>query len=164
MTGTVSCFHCGTAIDGTAHHVLQIDGKPVNLCSSACVEVATRIRDKGLTGFYRFRTGASVPAGKDTASGRWASYDREALQREFVSSHGDGSREAQLLLQGVRCAACSWLIERAMTAVPGVREIAVDPLTTRTRLRWDPGITRLGALLERIAALAQDAPASARQP
>ncbi len=156
MTGTVSCFHCGTAIDGTAHHVLQIDGKPVTLCSSACVEVATRIRDKGLTGFYRFRTGASVPAGKDTASGRWASYDREALQREFVSSHGDGSREAQLLLQGVRCAACSWLIERAMTAVPGVREIAVDPLTTRTRLRWDPGITRLGDLLERIAALGYD--------
>ena len=156
MTGTVSCFHCGTAIDGTTHHALQIDGKPVTLCSPACVEVATRIRDKGLTGFYRFRTGASAPAGNDTAPGRWASYDREALQREFVSSHGDGSREAQLLLQGVRCAACSWLIERAMTAVPGVREIAVDPLTTRTRLRWDPGITRLGDLLERIAALGYD--------
>jgi Cu2+-exporting ATPase len=153
MTGTVSCFHCGTAIDGKAHHVLQIDGESAALCSAACEEIATRIRDKGLTGFYRFRTGASAPAGKDTASGRWASYDREALQREFVSSHGDGSREAQLLLQGVRCAACSWLIERAMTAVPGVREIAVDPLTTRTRLRWDPGITRLGDLLERIAAL-----------
>jgi Cu2+-exporting ATPase len=156
MTGTVSCFHCGTTIDGSAHQQLLIDGESVALCSSACTEIATRIRDKGLTGFYRFRTGASAPAGRQTPSGRWASYDREALQREFVSSHEDGSREAQLLLQGVRCAACSWLIERAMTAVPGVREIAVDPLTTRTRLRWNPEITRLGELLERIAVLGYD--------
>jgi Cu2+-exporting ATPase len=132
---------------------MQIDGESAALCSAACEQIATRIRDKGLTGFYRFRTGASAPAGKDSNSGRWASYDREALQREFVNIHDDGSREAQLLLQGVRCAACAWLIERAMTAVPGVREIAVDPLTTRTRLRWDPGSTRLGNLLERIAVL-----------
>ncbi|MCL4779642.1 MAG: cadmium-translocating P-type ATPase [Gammaproteobacteria bacterium] len=156
MGGTASCFHCGTAIAGTTGHELQIDGTPVALCSSSCLEIATRIRDKGLTGFYRFRTGASTPASEDAASGRWASYDREALQKEFVSSHGDGSREAQLLLQGVRCAACSWLIERAMAAVPGVLEIAVDPLTTRTRLRWDPHITRLGDLLRQVAALGYD--------
>jgi Cu2+-exporting ATPase len=153
MGGADSCFHCGTAIAGTMRHELQIDGEAVALCSPSCVEIATRIRDKGLTGFYRFRTGASTPASEDAASGRWASYDREALQREFVGSHGDGSREAQLLLQGVRCAACSWLIERAMAAVPGVLEIAVDPLTTRTRLRWDPHRTRLGDLLGQIAAL-----------
>ena len=78
------------------------------------------------------------------------------MQKEFVSTHSDGSREAQLLVQGVRCAACSWLIERAMAAVPGVREIAVDPLTTRTRLRWDPDITRLSELLARIAVLGYD--------
>ncbi|MEZ5563251.1 MAG: heavy metal translocating P-type ATPase [Gammaproteobacteria bacterium] len=156
MTARLSCFHCGTAINGPIASRLQIDGESVALCSTACEEIATRIRDKGLTGFYRFRTGTSAPAGKDAGSARWASYDREALQREFVSTHSDGSREAQLLLQGVRCAACSWLIERAMAAVPGVREIAVDPLTTRTRLRWDPAITRLGELLERIAVLGYD--------
>lgn len=153
MNGTASCFHCGTAINGAIPHELQIDGRPVALCSASCAEITTRIRDKGLTGFYRYRTGASASAGSDTTSGRWASYDRDALQREFVSHHDDGSREAQLLLQGVRCAACSWLIERAMAAVPGVREIAVDPLTTRTRLRWNPGVTRLGDLLGQIAAL-----------
>lgn len=156
MTDAIRCFHCGTAIPGLATHQLQIDGTPVALCSSACQEIATRIRDKGLTEFYRFRTAAAAPAGGDTGPECWASYDREALQKEFVSAHSDGSREAQLLLQGVRCAACSWLIERAMTAVPGVREIAVDPLTTRTRLRWDPGITRLSELLTRIAVLGYD--------
>ena len=68
----------------------------------------------------------------------------------------DGTREAQLLVQGVRCAACSWLIERAMAAVPGVREIAVDPLTTRMRLRWDPAAASLSDLLAGIAALGYD--------
>ncbi|MCP5139224.1 MAG: cadmium-translocating P-type ATPase [Chromatiales bacterium] len=153
MPDALNCFHCGTAIHGPATHQLQIDGATVTLCSDACQEIATRIRDKGLTEFYRFRTAASTPAGADTGPERWTSYDREALQKEFVSSRSDGSREAQLLLQGVRCAACSWLIERAMAAVPGVCEIAVDPLTTRTRLRWDPQVTRLSELLACIAVL-----------
>jgi Cu2+-exporting ATPase len=156
MKDAPGCFHCGTAIRGPATHQLQVDGATVVLCSTACQEIATRIRDKGLTGFYRFRSTATAPAGTDTGSGRWASYDRDALQKEFVSTHSDGSREARLLVQGVRCAACSWLIERAMAAVPGVYEIAVDPLTTRTRLRWDPRVTRLSELLACIAVLGYD--------
>ena len=62
-----------------------------------------------------------------TAGDRWKTYDRAAVQREFVSVMADGTREAQLLVQGVRCAACSWLIERAMAAVPGVRESRCRP-------------------------------------
>jgi Cu2+-exporting ATPase len=156
MAATVSCFHCGTAIRGPVTQQLQLDDVPVALCSSACLEITTRIRDKGLTEFYSFRSAPAAPAGTDTGTERWATYDREPLQREFVSTHQDGSREAQLLLQGVRCAACSWLIERAMHAVPGVCEIAVDPLTTRTRLRWDPHKTRLSELLASIAVLGYD--------
>ncbi len=76
MTDTIRCFHCGTAIDGPAPHQLQIDGTAVALCSNACQEIATRIRDKGLTGFYRFRTDAAAPAGTNTEPERWASYDR----------------------------------------------------------------------------------------
>lgn len=148
-----TCFHCG-APAGSGATTLEMDGATVTLCGGGCLEVARRIRDEGLTGFYRFRT---RPAGERPAAqgsaGRWDSFDRPGVQAAFVTQGPDGTREAQLLVQGVRCAACSWLIERAMGPVPGVRSVSVDPLTTRMRLVWDPAETRLGSLLARIAAL-----------
>lgn len=156
MTGASHCFHCGAALREATVHRLLVDGRQVALCGPACHEIASRIVEDGLEGFYRFRSGPVPPSGAAAEATRWATYDRPVLQREFVVDRADGSREAQLLVQGVRCAACSWLIERAMTGVPGVRGISVDPLTTRTRLAWDPARTTLSTLLARIAALGYD--------
>jgi Cu2+-exporting ATPase len=141
-------------VRGVPQHAATLEGVRVAFCSATCREIAERIRDDGLLEFYRFRAGPTLPAAPATA--RWATYDRPALQQEFVTTLRDGTREAQLLAGGVRCAACAWLIERAMSGVAGVREIAVDPLTTRLRLRWDPQQARLGELLARIAALGYD--------
>jgi Cu2+-exporting ATPase len=128
----------------------NVDGRAVQLCSPECAAVVGRIVENGLTEFYRFRDAPASPA---VSHERWQSYDREAIQREFVAVRADAAREAQLLAQGVRCAACAWLIERAMAGVPGVLAIAVDPLTTRMRLAWDPDRASLSGLLARIAAL-----------
>jgi len=156
MTTADQCFHCGAALRGPPTAVMVVGGQPVGFCGPACHEIARRIVGDGLEGFYRFRSGPVSPSGAPAEAAGWATYDRPALQREFVTERSDGSREAQLLVQGVRCAACSWLIERAMAGVPGVREIAVDPMTTRTRLSWDPARASLSALLARIAALGYD--------
>ena len=40
-----------------------------------------------------------------------------------------------------------------MTALPGVRSIAVDPVTTRAELTWDPAEARLSELLAQLARL-----------
>ncbi len=149
-----NCFHCGAELREEPLHELEIDGERRWFCGQACHDIAALIRDEKLTRFYRFRAGpAARPPGAARDLGRWRGYDRPALQREFVTKREDGSNEALLLVQGVRCAACSWLIERSMATIPGVREIHVDPLTTRMRLRWDPAAVRLSELLARIAAL-----------
>lgn len=147
------CFHCGTPLPGATSYELDIDGERAHFCSAGCHEVATRIRDDGLTSFYAFRSGPAAPSAPGGERTRWRGYDREALQREFVTPQADGTREAHMLVVGVRCAACAWLIERAMAAMPGVRALHVDPLTTRMRLRWDPRETALSDLLARVAAL-----------
>jgi Cu2+-exporting ATPase len=86
-------------------------------------------------------------------SERWSSYDRPAMQKDFVTTNADGTRTAHLLLNGVHCAACVLLIENTMTTAPGVGEITVNPVTTRADIRWDPGKVTLSHLLCRIADL-----------
>jgi hypothetical protein len=108
MTDTIRCFHCGTAIDGPAPHQLQIDGTPVALCSNACQEIATRIRDKGLT-VLCFRTDAATCRHQREPE-RWASLTGKPCKK-FVSSQR--RRPGSQLLPVHRL---FWLIERGCSA------------------------------------------------
>jgi Cu2+-exporting ATPase len=70
--------------------------------------------------------------------------------REFVRQTPSGDHIADLLVQGVHCAACTWLIETTLNKIPGVISIEVNPVTTRAELCWDPKKARLSKLLETI--------------
>jgi Cu2+-exporting ATPase len=155
MTDAVTCYHCGARLpDGPAPATVEVDGRSRPVCSEGCRDTAVQIIDRGLTEFYRFREGPTGAAkARDREAQRWHSYDRPAMQREFVSTDRDGTRRAHLLLQGVRCAACTWLIENSLGRQPGVCSISVDPLTTRATLHWNPDEVALSELLAQLACL-----------
>ena len=52
-----------------------------------------------------------------------------------------------MLLEGLRCSACSWLADKALRLQDGVLDVSVNPATARARLVWDPARVRLGDLL-----------------
>ncbi len=115
--------------------------------------MAQLIASAGFSDFYRFReTPAQKPDPEDSKREQWTVYDRPELQREFVSAGADGICEAGLIVEGVRCAACSWLIERGLEQEPGLESVEVNPASARARLRWDPQ-KALSKLLSRLAEL-----------
>jgi len=142
-----TCLHCEAPVPEAADYHVVIDGSRKPLCCESCETAAQTIIDKNLLDFYRFRDKPSgtTPTGQnpDGSLERWAGYDRPGLQREFVVANADGTRTAHLLLHGVRCAACSWLVERGITTMDGVISISVNPVTTRTDIQWDPARIRL---------------------
>ena len=52
-----------------------------------------------------------------------------------------------MLLEGLRCSACSWLADKALHLQSGVLDVSVNPATARARLVWDPSKVKLGDLL-----------------
>lgn len=148
------CFHCGQPLPAANGKTVRVAGNTRSVCSADCERTAALIEARGLTEFYRFRTGPTGAGNvSQTGMDRWQAYDREALQREFVVADADGSRRAQLLVQGVRCAACSWLIENALGSLPGMRSLRVDPVSTRATLHWDPAQLQLSEILAQLASL-----------
>ncbi|TCO82261.1 Cu2+-exporting ATPase [Plasticicumulans lactativorans] len=150
------CFHCSLPIpDGTRFHVV-VDGRPHRLCCHGCEAVARAIVDAGLTGYYRHRTAPSRRA-EDLVPAQLREmelYDRDDLQRSFVRAAEQGTvREASLILEGIVCAACVWLNERHVGAVPGVLEFRVNYSTHRAHLRWDNARVPLSRILKTIAAI-----------
>ncbi len=110
------------------------------------------IRGAGLDAYYRLRT-ANAPKAEDTRAAEWVAYDREAVQRGLIATNDDGTREISLLMDGLRCAACSWLVEHALEREAAVREVRLNAATARLLLRWDPLVAPLSHLLGRLAAL-----------
>lgn len=155
MTTASNCFHCGEPLpENPPLAILGDEEKPV--CCIGCKAVAELIHSSGLSNFYELREGASIkPADHlpTAASKEWLVFDRQEVQKEFVEQEADGDCEASLLIEGVHCAACSWLIKNSLAPLSGVDEVQVNPATTRASIRWDPNKINLSQLLHRIAQL-----------
>ena len=95
------CFHCGKPIEPGNGVGVAIGEKARTVCGEACQRVVELIDRRELGRFYEFREGpTSTASARDQAEDRWRGYDREALQRQFVTDRRDGARSAHLLLQG----------------------------------------------------------------
>nr|MDQ2696550.1 heavy metal translocating P-type ATPase metal-binding domain-containing protein [Pseudomonadota bacterium] len=148
------CFHCGLPVPNGAGYTVTIDGAAQPMCCRGCEAVAAAIVAAGLEDFYRHRRGPSkrgdgLPA---DVLRQLALYDRPEVQLRFVRAEGE-LREASLILEGIDCAACAWLNERHVGALPGVAAFHLNYSTHRALVAWDPQQTRLSDILEAIAAI-----------
>ena len=146
------CFHCGLPLNpGTdAHAVIRGHGRA--FCCTGCKAVCEAIHAAGLEGFYR-RTTAGEPLGPPPELPRdLALYDLDAVQEEFVDT-ARAEREINLLVEGIHCAACVWLIETGLKTLPGVEEARVNLTGRRLRVRWDNGRIQLSRILGRLGAI-----------
>lgn len=135
---------------GTRYQV-KIDGKLRPMCCAGCEAVAQAIVDSGLEDFYRYRTENAPTAQVVPDFLRQAqAYDHPEVQKSFVHTEPDNVREASLILEGITCAACVWLNERHLAAIPGVLEVNVNYATHRARVRWDGSRVKLSTILEAV--------------
>ncbi len=116
------------------------------MCCAGCEAIAGAILGQGFGDYYRLRDGASGEIPTALPAEDLALYDDPAVQAGFVRDSGEG-REALLVLEGVRCVACSWLIEQALSRVPGVLGAEVNHAAHRATVRWDPAHARLSAIM-----------------
>jgi Cu2+-exporting ATPase len=64
-----------------------------------------------------------------------ALYDRADVQQPFVRHAGDLA-ETTLLMEGISCAACGWLIEKHLRTLPAVAEARLNLSNHRLHVSW----------------------------
>ena len=128
------CFHCGLPVPKGLDLHVEINGQRQPMCCPGCQAVATAIVDGGLENFYRFRSENNLrPNDRDDA---FVIYDDLTIQSTFVTRDSEGVT-ARLLLDGITCAACVWLIEKHLSQISGVGEIKVNGTTHSLQIQWD---------------------------
>ena len=140
-----ACQHCGEALAGK----LQA-AAPAGYCCDGCAAAAAWIRDARLDDYYRLRSASAGRVGDEAVD--LSAWDREDLLREHAHAI-DGGRRITLLTDGMRCAACAWLIQKALARETGVLDASANAVTGRIHLDWDPARASLSQILQRLAAL-----------
>jgi Cu2+-exporting ATPase len=148
------CFHCGEPVPIASRHSAVIAGADRTLCCAGCAAVAQAIAGSGLAAYYDRRTALPQRAlAQAGPPGDLAVYDLPEVQKPFVRGAPGSLRQATILLEGISCGACVWLIERALERLPGVRRAAVNLAARRVQVEWEDARVRLSRILEAIAAL-----------
>nr|MBP6627579.1 heavy metal translocating P-type ATPase [Arenimonas sp.] len=143
------CFHCGEALPAAPLKV-GLDGAERAVCCSGCAAAAAWIRDAGLGDYYRLRAADGTRV--DPEAGDFRSWDRADVLLGHAVSTPAGA-EITVVVEGMRCAACAWLIDRALMQQEGVLDVGANAVTGRVRLGWDPARTPLSSVLVRLASL-----------
>ncbi|HEC19421.1 MAG TPA: heavy metal translocating P-type ATPase, partial [Gammaproteobacteria bacterium] len=148
QASAADCFHCGLPLPENLSFEQIIDGEIRQFCCPACQAVCGAIYDAGLDGFYdRAPQGALAPP-PETAKDLTL-YDLDEVQAEFVNELGV-QREINLLVEGIHCAACVWLIERALEKLPGILNAQVNLSGKRLLIKWDNHRITLSQILGRL--------------
>lgn len=150
------CFHCGEPVPRGSSYVIQYQGMAKPACCLGCQAVAQTIIDAGNADYYRLRT--DKPPTPEAALEELRNlklYDLPEVQSSFVNSDADNAnlREANLILEGIVCAACIWLNERHLLQLPGVLGVDINFSTHRARVRWDNSRLQLSDILQSIQAI-----------
>lgn len=149
-----SCYHCGEPVPSGADFHLSIGGVERPMCCPGCRAVASMITDNGLERFYERRTAyAERPEDaqvEDTQ--RFAIYDDPGLLAQFSEVQNE-HRRMRLLLGGVTCAACTWLIETSLLRHPGITAASVNLSQGRLDIEFVEDELRPSDVFTAVAAL-----------
>ncbi|MCK5262468.1 MAG: heavy metal translocating P-type ATPase [Gammaproteobacteria bacterium] len=146
------CFHCGLPVPKQLNIQVTINGKDEAMCCYGCQAVAQSIVDSGMEDFYKFRTAPSQKAEEIVPEflQQLKAYDNPQVQKQFISDGSEQIREVSLILEGIVCAACIWLNEQHLNALPGVISASINYSNNRAKVRWDNNRITLSEILESI--------------
>lgn len=133
------CRHCGAGLSAAQ--------TPSGFCCAGCQAAFAIVQNLGLTSFYRRRArDPDRPLLKpDIAQG---TQDFTA----FVTEMG-GESSAHFMVDGIRCAACVWLIENVLARQGDVTRARINMTTRRLTLEWRGGAARVNELAAAVTKL-----------
>ena len=148
MASPTPCYHCGLPVPaGSAFHARVLDEQRA-LCCPGCQAVAEAIVQGGLESYYLHRSDTSANPGAlpQALTDELALYDRQDVQQPFVQHEGEQA-STSLLIEGISCAACGWLIEKHLRGLDAITEASLNLSNHRLRVRWNDASMPLSELL-----------------
>jgi Cu2+-exporting ATPase len=117
-----------------------------SFCCFGCEAVYTALRHQGLMRYYELRNARGQPVGELALERRdhtWIDAYRATVGADASARTASGTVTYWIGVQGIRCAACVWLLETIFARTADGLAVEVHPADGRLRLRVRPGFDLL---------------------
>jgi len=135
-----TCAHCGLPVSESPGG----DEEAPRFCCTGCAAVWDILHGHGLDRYYDLPERRNAPVRESGKS--YEEFDHPAFHALYVRPGAGGTLETELYLEGVHCASCVWLVERAPLLIPGVARAELEVGRALARVAWDPAATSLAAI------------------
>ena len=136
MTQTAHCLHCGEP-------VTAMSPAAPDFCCTGCAGAYELLGELGLSSYYRRR--AIDPKIRALRP------DTDDVSRfdftDLASTDSNGVHHLHLMVDGIHCAACVWLIETLLQRNDAVTAARVNMTTRRLRLSWTGKVEDVDGIL-----------------
>ena len=155
----INCYHCGEKVPAGVNFEINLCGESRPMCCPGCRAVASLIAGGGMENFYQQRTSFSprpeaAPLGSaPSIVENFLHYDDPELAATFTEELDSDTCRARILLGGMTCAACTWLIEQSLLALPGIKKATVHLGQSRLEFEYSTQDIRLSQVFDHITAL-----------
>ena len=143
----MNCYHCQQPVPAGIHIT---DDHGHAYCCHACEAVAHIISAHHLEQYYQVRDRPAPRPEHPYDPAHWQAYDLPEIAAQYTYKDGD-DQEIHLYIDGLHCAACTWLISHALQDAHGINHTRINLGTGRAEIRWRD--TPLSAILATIASL-----------
>lgn len=156
------CFHCGLPVPADGDYSVVIAGVPQPMCCPGCEAVAQTIIEMGMERFYEHR-GPITPGQSPAAQlipaelQRESPWDNPATAAACSVNVAEHQHETHLMVSGITCAACAWLIESRLDRLPGITQCRINSSSHLAQVVWDENTTGLGDIIRAIQSIGYDA-------
>ncbi|WP_435980358.1 heavy metal translocating P-type ATPase [Psychrobacter sp. DM4] len=149
------CFHCADPVPRPPF-LTQVLGEMREMCCMGCQLASQSIVEAGLEQYYLDRSEINRTASLPVQMTRLEAYDHEEIKSQFVYAQ-DGLSVAELSVNNLRCAACTWLIESRLFELDGVSKCQVNLTNQRMRVVWDESKLPISRILATINGIGYEA-------
>ncbi|MGL4834520.1 MAG: heavy metal translocating P-type ATPase, partial [Shewanella sp.] len=127
-----------------------LNGISRQFCCLGCAHAAQWIEQEGLGDYYQLRNQQASKVDEQNLD--YSAWDRVEIQNTHCRNN-NGQTQIVLLTNGMHCAACAWLIQKALQKNPAVHSVNANAITGRIEILWDPIKTRLSVICTQLARL-----------
>ena len=145
------CYHCNLPIPKAGLVSVRIQDRNQDFCCAGCASVCQTIHESGLGAFYDKQSTSLLPAVDLQYPLEF--YDSDMFQKSYLEVSSSGTKTMTLISDTIHCAACVWLIERALGSMQGIIWARVNLTDKRIRINWDDKQAQLSSIMQTLASL-----------
>jgi len=135
----VVCTHCQLPVPAG---LIESDAEE-QFCCGGCRTAFAVLHDHGLDTHYDTTVGRDGPVAAGSPGRSFEEFDHATFRDLYVRRTPEGLAQVDLYLEGVRCGACVWLVERVPLIVPGVARAELNVRRSLARVVWDDAAVSL---------------------